>query len=456
MAAKKRAGKHDEIPAPPAGAARLRWIGPGFLWMASAAGSGELLFTPRIGALYGYTLMWALLAAVALKWAINREVGRLAVVTGAPVLTAAAERGWVWAPWVILVPQLAVAVSTIAGLAGSAANALALALPGDVRVWTVVAILTSTALVGWGRYSAVERAATVVGVALGLAAIAAAAAVKPDVADIATGLVPRLPPETDLGEVLPWLGFLLSGAAGMLWYSYWLAAKGYGAAGSLEPGDPPRAAESLSSRDTERLRGWVGQMTMDNTTAVVGTLIVTVAFLVLGTEMLRPKGLVPEEDSMAEVLGRMLGDVWGPVGFWFMVLGVFLGFWDTVLSDQDGFGRMYASGLGLLFGRRLPAGWRDEERLKRAFVIVVLTAIPIALYLMVGRPVRLLQIAGVIEAAHIPVVAAIVLLINRRALPAALRPGAASVVVVSAAVVFFAAFALFYVATLAGLEVELG
>lgn len=44
--------------------------------MVSAAGSGELLFTPRIRAMYGYSLLWAMLAAIALKWAINREIGR--------------------------------------------------------------------------------------------------------------------------------------------------------------------------------------------------------------------------------------------------------------------------------------------------------------------------------------------------------------------------------------------
>jgi hypothetical protein len=30
---------------------------PAFLWIAASAGSGELLFSPRIGALYGYTLL---------------------------------------------------------------------------------------------------------------------------------------------------------------------------------------------------------------------------------------------------------------------------------------------------------------------------------------------------------------------------------------------------------------
>ena len=52
-------GATISIPQPPRGWGRLLWLGPGFLWMVSAAGSGELLFTPRVGALYGYALLWA-------------------------------------------------------------------------------------------------------------------------------------------------------------------------------------------------------------------------------------------------------------------------------------------------------------------------------------------------------------------------------------------------------------
>src|SRR5688500_11410174 len=106
------------VPPSPKGRQIFKWLGPGFLWMVSAAGSGELLFTPRIGALYGYALLWALAAAVALKWFINREIGRYAVCTGESVLrgfaTLPGPRNW--AVWVILLPQALVAVTAIAGL----------------------------------------------------------------------------------------------------------------------------------------------------------------------------------------------------------------------------------------------------------------------------------------------------------------------------------------------------
>jgi hypothetical protein len=331
-----------------------------------------------------------------------------------------------------------VAVATIAGLAGSAATALILVFPGDVRIWTVASVLASTALVLGGKYAGVERVAVLLAAGLGIAAVAAAVSVGPDFGGIAGGTNPASTGSVEFGEILPWLGFMLSGAAGMIWYSYWLRAKGYGAAaaGTVEP-------SRLSPSDRGRLRGWLVQMTLDNTVAVAGTLVITMAFLVLGAELLQPEGLVPEEQEIAEVLGELLGGVWGRAGFWFMVAAVFIGFWDTVLSDQDGFGRMFANGsrrvlerFGLQFG---------ETVLMRAFVIVLLTALPVALYLVVGEPVTLLKAAGVIEAAHIPVVAGIVLYMNRSRLPDGLRPSLPVTVATAAAGAFFAIFALLYV-----------
>jgi Mn2+/Fe2+ NRAMP family transporter len=122
--------------------------------MVASAGSGELLFTPRIGALYGYVLLWALVVAVGFKWCINREIGRFAVCTGGTSLDGFARLPGPrhWAVWVIIVPQLFVAVTTLAGLAGAAATAVTVALGGDARLWVTVLLSTTSAFVVWGRY----------------------------------------------------------------------------------------------------------------------------------------------------------------------------------------------------------------------------------------------------------------------------------------------------------------
>lgn len=415
--------------------------------MVSATGSGELLFTPRIGSLYGYALLWALLAAVALKWFINREVGRYTVCTGASIVEGLARIPGPrhWAVWVILIPQALVAVAVIAGLAAAAATALALILPGPVWIWTIAAIGAATVLVIWGRYGAIEKPATVLALLVATTVTATAISVLNSPADLAAGLLPTIPPDVDFGEVLPWLGFALSGTAGMMWYSYWLKAKRYGAAGAVSRID----AHAAGDDDRDRLRSWLRQLTMDNSVAVVGTLVITLAFLVLGAELLRPRHQVPEENRIAQVLGELLGGVWGDVGFWAMVGGVLVAFWSTVLSNQDGFTRLFTSGTQVLAAAR-DAGGRltNQVFLRRAYLVVLVTALPVVLYLVVGEPVVLLATAGGIEAAQLPMLAAFALYLNRRELPAGLRPSVLALIGTGTACVFFAAFAAVYVSRL--------
>jgi Mn2+/Fe2+ NRAMP family transporter len=304
-----------------------------------------------------------------------------------------------------------------------------------------ISLFSSSILVFLGRYRIIERVAMLIGVALALASAIAAVTVLPSSAEIVSGLRPSLSIRIDYAKILPWLGFMLSGAAGMVWYSYWIPAKGYGMAGV--EARARRSVDDLSALaegDRKRLRGWLTQMTLDNTVAVVGALVLTVAFLVLGAEVLRPEGLVPEERQVASTLGRLLGDLWGPIAFWFMIVAVFVGFWDTVLSDQNGHARVFTESSATV----VPAAARiSEPTRRRIFVVLVLTLFPLVLNLAVGEPVKLLKIAGAIEAAHIPLVALLTLRLNGR-LPNGLRPSRLSMVATAAAAAFFVAFAVAY------------
>jgi Mn2+/Fe2+ NRAMP family transporter len=76
----KQMRKHS--PDIPTGKERLKWYGPGLMWMISSVGSGSVLFTPRVGARYGYELLWVALILIFLMWIMIREVGRYSVVTG--------------------------------------------------------------------------------------------------------------------------------------------------------------------------------------------------------------------------------------------------------------------------------------------------------------------------------------------------------------------------------------
>lgn len=210
---------------------------------------------------------------------------------------------------------------------------------------------------------------------------------------------------------------------------------------------------SAAGSDDQRqwLRSWLKLMTFSNTLAVIGALLAALAFLILGAELLQPEGLVPQENQVAETLGRLLGDLWGPFGFWFMVAIVFVTFCSTTLSVQDGFGRMFADGTQILVQSFGGSGrWTNETFLRKFYIITLLAGLPIAIYLRFGEPVTLLKTAGGIEAAHIPIVTGLTLYLNHRMLPQGLKASGFTFWATVLAGVFFGAFASIYLLQLIG------
>jgi Mn2+/Fe2+ NRAMP family transporter len=68
--------RRKSVPKPPRGRDKFKWYGPGLLWMVASVGSGSVLFTPRIGARYGYDLLWIALIVFFLMFVMIREIGR--------------------------------------------------------------------------------------------------------------------------------------------------------------------------------------------------------------------------------------------------------------------------------------------------------------------------------------------------------------------------------------------
>ncbi|WP_372623581.1 Nramp family divalent metal transporter [Falsiroseomonas sp.] len=450
---------------------RLRWYGPGLLWMLSSVGSGSVLFTPRVGSQYGYHLLWIALVVVLFQWAMIREVGRFTVCTGRTLLDGFRDlpgpRGW--AVWFIFLPQLLAAVVTIAGIAALAGSAMMIALPGSQALYATDLILLSILLVVSGRYKAVERTSAILAAVLVLAAVASAIAVLPGLGALSRGAVPSFPDGFDPYFVLPWVGFILAGAAGVLWFSYWVAARGYGGP-VIEPGQQEHhaagadAAESKPLDEAERharLHGWTGLMDRTALLGVCGGGLVVLAFLILGAEVLRPQGVVPEGIKVAEDLTSLLSEVWGAAGRWILLVGIIVALAGTILADQDGWGRTFADSTLLLTDRqrwRERGGWAgwllgDREHLKNAYAVVATAAVPLAIFFVVRKPVEILSVGGIVAAAHTPVVVFLTLWLNRRHLPASLRAGWTMTCVAAAAGLFFTAFAVIYFADLAGVQI---
>lgn len=126
----------------------------------------------------------------------------------------------------------------------------------------------------------------------------------------------------------------------------------------------------------------------------------------------------------------------------------------TILSNQDGYGRMFADGTVILampflkkkkmIDPELPDAAEEEakpleeqskgrkkatsvllnKKWLRVFYAIVLGAVlPIIAFLVVRNPVDILSIAGTVAAVHTPLVVFLTLYLNRSRLPHPVRPG---------------------------------
>ncbi len=64
------------------GRIRLKRIGPGILLAAAAIGSGELILTPRAGAMFGISIGWVILVSIGYKLALTLGLARYTIATG--------------------------------------------------------------------------------------------------------------------------------------------------------------------------------------------------------------------------------------------------------------------------------------------------------------------------------------------------------------------------------------
>jgi Mn2+/Fe2+ NRAMP family transporter len=438
----------------PMGWERFKWYGPALIWMVSSVGSGSILFTPRVGSRYGYTLLWAAFFVAFLTWVIIREIGRYTVVSGRTILDgySGLKGPKEWAVWLIFIPGIVSGVVVVAGIGALIGSALAIILPLNQSISAIGIILFSALLVISGHYKKLEVVTSVMAAVMIISIVLTALAVFPSGSVFAEGLVPTIIPDFDPYFVLPWFGFLLAGAAGMMWFSYWVSARGYGGDVVDLDDDLKAQIEALPVQPDaeERLHRWLVIMSTTAIIAVLGATIVNLSFLTLGTELLRPLGVIPEGIRVAEDLARLLGEVWGIYGQYLLVAGIFVALWGSILSNQDGWGRMFSDATLMLMPRVMEKVGRGASRptlrrqLKTTYILVVLTGIPIIVFLLLRNPVDILSVAGIITAAHLPIVVTLTLYLNVSRLPRRLGPGIFSIAAMMVAILFYGFFSVFF------------
>jgi Mn2+/Fe2+ NRAMP family transporter len=299
----------------------------------------------------------------------------------------------------------------------------------DVRYWGIIAGLAGLALVWAQRYAAFEKLMVVLVGVMFVAVIVTAALVTPDLGDLVSGLVPRLP----AGSTIYVLG-LVGGVGGTITlgaYGYWMLAKGW------------------------RGTGWLSMMRLDNAVGYILTGIFVIAMLVVGAEILRGEQIT-DSDTGLLTLGDRLGEQYGQwsrivflVGFFAVTATSLLGVWNGVsllFADWTRIIRL-PHGARAAIGATDDAGHREPEyeyeaaRAERSPAFrgyVLWLTIPPMTLLFLDRPFAVTLVYGVLGAAFMPFLGGtLLLLLNSRRFARESRSGWLSNILLTAAALLF-------------------
>ncbi len=364
---------------------RIRDIGPGLVIAATGLGAGDLVAASVAGAKYGTTILWAAVLGAIMKFAMNEGLARWQLATGSTLL-----EGWVQRLprfvsiyfFIYLLLWTFVVAAALIAATGLAAHAL---FPGlSLETWGVLHSLLAAALVVIGRYRALEALMKVFMALMMVVVLVCAVLVAPDLSEIVRGLVPSRPD----GSLVFILGVIggVGGSVTLLCYGYWIRERNW-----TTPDDLVRTRRDLA-------------------VAYILTGLFGIAIMIVSA------GLHPETvtgPKMALAVASQLEAVVGPFGKWCFLVG----FWAAVFSSMLGVWQ----GVPYLFADFVQQHTHPDETLRpidtrsgayRGYLVYI--AIPPMIMLLFGKPVWLILTYAVAGAFFMPLLGALLLIMNNR------------------------------------------
>jgi hypothetical protein len=295
----------------------LRWLtifGPGAVIASLTIGSGELIFSSRAGALFGYRLLWFFVLVLALKWVLVFATARHIVLTGAHPfqrwMQLPGPRGWFPVVFVLLaLVCFPIWVSFHAGTLGTLiawlTDTQSSLRAGSHFIWGIGLLGVAMVLVCIGGYATLERVQlAIVGLML-LGVVISIVLLKPDWLELLKGLfIPQTPAypawinsQPDFAtrpvwvETITYVGVLGGSGYDYLAYVSYLRAKNWG-----EAGQPVADSATLQeiARDPSHLnRRWLRAVLVDSTLSFAAVLIFAMVFVACGATVLGPQHKVP-------------------------------------------------------------------------------------------------------------------------------------------------------------------
>ncbi|MCU0958965.1 MAG: Nramp family divalent metal transporter [Pirellulaceae bacterium] len=298
----------------------LQVFGPGAIVASLTIGTGELVFSSRGGAIFGYRCLFLFAVILLLKWALVFAAARQMVLTGVHpyerMLELPGPRGWlVWVTLLIAATCLPIWVSFHCGVLGN----LTAWVTGTQAVWNGgvdylwgAGMLAVVLVLTWrSGYSRLERIQLVIVAAMILAATVTLVLYRPDWWALLRGAVvpqplsypawlpgryPHVAAEPVWVEATRYVGVIGGGAFDYLAYVSFVRARGWGQAGRDPAAAEPLAA--VAAAPAHPARRWTRAPLVDSALSFLVVFVFSAVFVASGSVVLGPRHVLPDETNL--------------------------------------------------------------------------------------------------------------------------------------------------------------
>ncbi|PRX50960.1 Mn2+/Fe2+ NRAMP family transporter [Prauserella shujinwangii] len=431
--------------------------GASVIILATAIGSGEMILWPYITSQIGFVFIWAAIVGFAIQFFLNMEIERYTLATGETAITGFAR---LWKPWWWLFIVFALLQNFWPGWATGASTTFSFALGlGDdapivpVTIAALVAIgitLTLSPVV----YQVVEKIQgllvalimlfVIVAIPLATTTDAWSALVTEGVGDIG---FPIGHDDLSIALLLGALAFAGAGGANNLVQSNYIRDKGMGMGLRI-----PRIVSPLTGQeearpslgyvfptDEDNMRRWRGWWRVANWEQFITFFLLGVVSLVILSVLAYstlPVGQVEQQDlAFLQTEGQALQDTvapWFGTAFW---AAATVALFSTNLGIIDYTCRLVADQLKI--NALKDSSFWSESKIYAAFVWLMIVVGSVILLSGVDQPFLLVVISSSIAGVQMFIYSGLLMMLNRKALPAPLKIGGVRLAVLAVSFLFF-------------------
>ncbi|HEY7500793.1 MAG TPA: Nramp family divalent metal transporter [Vicinamibacterales bacterium] len=433
-------------------------LGPSVILAGLGVGSGEYILWPFMTSTVGLGFLWAAVLSVTVQYFLNMEIERYTLATGETAVS-----GFVrfWKPWGVLFCAFTIVPNMWPGWGTSGVTILTFLMGGgNVPLITIgVLIASGIALtVSPVVYQTLERAQFFkVGLTLVFLAVAIVAAIGPSAWAQLPSVVTHIgwfPDQKILPISLVLSGLVFAGAGGVnnLAQSNWIRDKGFGMGIYIPRIVSPITGEEVAApatgsmvrQDAENLRRFKGWWIVANKEQLVSfwficvfsiTVFSTLAYSTVFGQNISNQANLAFIKAEGEVLKTIVAPWFGTFFWVFGSLSMIL----VALGTIDYIARIVADVLKTVY-LQTSQRW-TESRIY--FVVAWGTILAGSVILLSGfnQPLLLLVIAACSNGVVMFIYSILLIQLNRRALPPALRVGGLRLGMLMFATVFYGFFA---------------